>query len=218
MTSQIPDPNVDPQGDTPITPDTGIPGSSAPENPLAPQPHPTDAPASAPEPSAAPQAPQPEAPQAAPQAAPQYEAPQYEAPQYGTTQPGQEPPAGAPPHQGAYVPPQGSGDNNVQLNYWLSVFFAWIPALIFYLVDKDKGERVMKFHRDNLNFSLLRTALGLVGTIFGGIPVLGILITIVVFLGSIVLFVFHIMAAAKAKTNFEQGKDPEFIFNLPIIK
>lgn len=211
MTSQTPDHNVDPQGGTPITPDTNAPGSSAPANPLTPQPHPTDAAASNPEPAATPQEPQPEAPQAAPQATPQ--APQYEAPEHG-----QEPPAGAPPYQGNYIPPQGSGDNNIQLNYWLSVFFAWIPALIFYLVDKDKGERVMKFHRDNLNFSLLRTALGLVGAIFGGIPLLGVLISIVVFLGSIVLFVFHIMAALKAKTNFEQGKDPEFIFNLPIIK
>lgn len=157
-------------------------------------------------------------------AAPQPEAPRYQAPPAGAYQ---APPANgyqAPP-AGGYQQPAGAAPadtavGNITLNYWLSVFFAWIPALIFWIIEKDKGNaRALAFHVSNLNFSLIRTGLGVVGWILGMIPYIGWLLGILVWLGSVVLFVFHIMAAAKAAENYRNGgsTDP-FIFNFPIVK
>jgi len=151
---------------------------------------------------------QPAPPAPEPQAAPQYQAP----PAGGYQQP-------APGYQ---QPAAGGADpvSNIQLNYWLSVFFAWIPALIFWIIEKDKGnQRVTAFHVSNLNFSLLRTAVGIGISIFGLIPYIGWLIAVLLWLGSIVLFVFHIMAAAKAANEYRNGgsTDP-FIFNIPLVK
>lgn len=127
------------------------------------------------------------------------------------------PPPPAAPQQPAAAASAAQTTNNVQLNYWLSVFFVWIPALIFFLTEKDKGGQIAKFHRENLNFALLRTAVWLV-VVFAWIPVLGWLLTIVAWLGGIVLFVFHIIAAVSAKERLESGQDPNFIFNVPFIK
>src|SRR5690606_29848618 len=68
----------------------------------------------------------------------------------------QQPPAGGYQQQpvgGAAVDP---AVNTITLNYWLSVFFAWLPALIFWMIEKDKGNaRATAFHVSNFNFSLL---------------------------------------------------------------
>lgn len=37
--------------------------------------------------------------------------------------------------------PVDSALSNLTLNYWLSVFFTWLPALIFWLIEKDKGNQ-----------------------------------------------------------------------------
>lgn len=153
------------------------------------------------------QAPEAQVPPAAPQAPVPPAAPQYEAP-----------PAGA--YQQQPAAPAADPVSNIQLNYWLSVFFAWIPALIFWIIEKDKGNaRATAFHVSNLNFSLLRTAVGVGISILGLIPYIGWLIAILLWIGSIVLFVFHIMAAAKAAEAYRNGgsTDP-FVFNVPMVK
>lgn len=162
-----------------------------------------DTPATPPTPPAAPQY---EAPQAPPQAPPHYEAPQYQAPQ---------PPAG-----GYAAPGADPAVSSLQLNYWLSVFFAWIPALIFWVIEKDKGnQRATAFHVANFNFSLLRTGVGIGISIFSFIPYIGWLIALVLWIGSIVLFVFHIMAAAKVTNEYRSnGSTDPFVFNIPLIK
>lgn len=110
--------------------------------------------------------------------------------------------------------------SNITLNYWLSVFFVWLPALIFWLIEKDKGNaRATAFHVSNFNFSLLRTAVYVVTVIIGWIPYIGWLIALLLWIASIVLFVFHIMAAAKAAEAYRSGgKTDPFIFNIPLIK
>ncbi len=76
-------------------------------------------------------------------AAPQYGAPQYGAPQ---TPMG---PAGYP-----LVTQQELSD--ITLNLWLSVFFGWIPALIFYVIRRDTATPLArKAYADNLNFQLV---------------------------------------------------------------
>lgn len=195
-------------------------------------PAPTTPPAP-PAPPAEPQSPPsaPETPPTAPQfQAPQYQAPQYEAPNAQQPQQPQPPYYGAPgqtpPPPGGYQQPtagypQPVADpaSNVLLNYWLSVFFSWIPALIFFLIDKDKGDqRLYAYQRDNLNFSLLRVGVGVVTWILAFIPYLGVIFGFLLGIGSIVLFVFHIIAAVKASEGFRRGEQPGFIFNVPLIK
>lgn len=159
----------------------------------------------------------PPAAPAAPQAPP---AGAYQAP------PGyQAPPAGAyqQPQQSA-APQQGMGSDpasTITLNYWLSVFFTWVPALIFYIIEKDKGNaRSFEFHRENLNFSLLRTGVWLATwllTMILPFPI-DVFLGGILWIGSLVLFVFHLIAAVKAPEAFRSGRRPEFIFNIPLIK
>lgn len=190
----------------------GTGDATAPQAPQAPQ---ADAPG-APQAPAAPEAPQaPEVPDAAavpPPAAPQYQAPPpgaYQQPQQGYQQ----------PQQGYQQAPGADPAGTITLNYWLSVFFTWIPALIFYLIEKNKGNTPsFPFHVANLNFSLIRTGVGVVGLILGMIPYIGWLLALLLWIGSVVLFVFHIIAAVKAPDAYRRGGQPEFIFNYPLIK
>lgn len=222
-----------PAGDesTPAVPAAAEPAPQLPEQPpVAPAAPAAPAPPAPPVPPqhTTPQAPQYTAPQQPP-AAPQ--APQYAAPQQPHVQPPQyaaPPAAGAyqtPPPGGYQAPPAGYQQpvadpvSNITLNYWLSVFFTWIPALIFFIVDKDKGnQQAYVYHRDNLNFSLLRIGVVLASWILGAIPVIGGLFAVVLGIGSLVLFIFHIIAAAKAPEAFRRGEQPGFIFNLPLVK
>ncbi|PII96460.1 DUF4870 domain-containing protein, partial [Leucobacter sp. OLTLW20] len=172
-------------------------------------------------PAAAPQAP-PAAPQpgyAAPQQ-PGYAAPQqpgYAAPQAGGYQ--TPPPAGGGYQQPGYAQPVADPVSNITLNYWLSVFFSWIPALIFFLIEKDKGNpQARAYHAANLNFSLLRVMVIVATWILGVIPYLGWVLAPLLGIGSIVLFVFHIIAAVKAPENYRTGQQPGFLFNIPMVK
>lgn len=232
-----------PEGqDSQLAGDESIPAVPA-ADPVAQQP---EQPPAAPEAPGAPEAPVPPAPpvppqHTAPQPPPQYAAPQQptappQAPQYSAPQqPSVQPPQyAAPPAAGAYqTPPPGGTQQpplgyqqpvtdpvtNITLNYWLSVFFSWIPALIFFIVEKDKGnQQAYVYHRDNLNFSLLRVGVGIATWVLGAIPVLGWLFGTLLGIGSVVLFVFHIIAAAKAPEGFLRGEQPGFIFNIPLVK
>lgn len=122
--------------------------------------------------------------------------------------------------QQPYAQPVSDPASNITLNYWLSVFFTWIPALIFWIIEKDKGnQQATAFHVANLNFSLLRTAVGLAAVILGGIPILGGILAGLLWAGGLVLFVFHILAAVKAADDYRNGAKPDpFIFNIPLIK
>lgn len=177
------------------------------------------------QPGGQPAEPTPPAQPAAPQGAPQYQAPPpgYQAPPPGY----QAPPPGdyqAPPpggyQQPGYQQPVADPVGNLQLNYWLSVFFVWIPALIFWLIEKDKGDqRATAFHVSNLNFSLLRTGVYIVTGIVAVIPYLNLILVPLCWIASLVLFIFHIMAAAKAANEYRGGgKTDPFIFNIPLVK
>lgn len=137
---------------------------------------------------------------------------------------------GAQPQQPQYAPPQqpqyaqqAAADpvSTITLNYWLSVFFSWIPALIFWIIEKDKGDqRATALHVANFNFSLLRTIVYVATLIIGVVPYIGWLIAVLLWIASVVLFVFHILAAVKAADAYRNpsaSTDP-FIFNVPIIK
>lgn len=108
--------------------------------------------------------------------------------------------------------PRTEATNNLLLNYILSVFFTWIPALIFYLLEKDKGdERLRQLHTQNMNFQILRFIVG----ICWAIPFVNILAIIF----SIVLFAFQIVACARVNSSYTQGQPATpFLLNIPILK
>lgn len=177
-------------------------GDSAAQQPGLPVPPPA-----APVPPAAP-TPPPAAPAAPVPPQPQYQQPQYQQPQ----QPGYQQP------QYAAADPAAQAASMVTLNYWLSVFFTWLPALIFYFVEKGKNPLADQYHRENLNFSLVRMIPIVATWVLAFIPYLGAILAILLWIVSAVLFVFHIIAAVKATENFKQGIPPQFIFNIPFIK
>lgn len=239
MTTLPPEDQPDREASGPVS-DNPFSGDPAPTTPPAPPVPPAvpQAPPAAPEtPPTAPQfqsQPQFEAPSAppVPPQEPQYQAPPAQ--QHQQPQPHQQPqqpphfgaPGQTPPPPGGYQqPPAGYAQpvadpaTNVVLNYWLSVFFSWIPALIFYLIDKDKGDqRLYAYQRDNLNFSLLRVGLVIATWILALIPYIGPIFGFLLGIGSLVLFIFHIIAAVKASEGFRRGEQPGFIFNIPLIK
>lgn len=171
--------------------------NSNPTSPVEPTPPGYDAPAA--DASATPSHEQPVAPSYEQPAAPSYQQPVAQQPNYGQQ------PAQQQFQQGAVDPA-----NNVTLNYWLSVFFSWIPALIFFLTEKGKNSFADEYHKSNLNFSILR---GIVG-ILTVIPYLGVIFG----LASLALFIIHIMAAVDAPKKFRAGQPYKFPFNIAFIK
>ena len=133
-----------------------------------------------------------------------------------------------PPTQPSSSPEQAI--NTLTLNYWLSAFFWWIPALIFYFVEKGKNPVIDEHNRVNLNFQLVRTIMVvalwlfslIINLIFGAIPfvgwVLSVISTLVFWGGLIVLFVFAIIAAVKAPEEARAGRIYKFPFNLELVK
>ncbi|GAA2825232.1 putative membrane protein [Leucobacter komagatae] len=137
---------------------------------------------------------------------PGYGAPQQ--PAYG--QPGQP--------QGYYQQQPGQADPlpNLTASYWLSVFFLFIPALIFYLIESPRATpQVRALHAANLNFSLLRSALFVLGWFLSIVPILGPLLLGLAHLAG---FIFHIMAAAKLNETYRAGGGDPFLFNAPMVK
>lgn len=115
--------------------------------------------------------------------------------------------------------------NNLAINYWLSAFFAWIPALIFYYVDKGKNPIVDAHNRANLNFQLVRTIVVfafVIPEMLGVVPFIGWLLVILLNLAlwgaSIALFVFAIMAAMKAPEEARAGREYKYPFNIEFVK
>lgn len=135
-----------------------------------------------------------------------------------TTQPPTQQPAGAADPNAAIT--------TLTLNYWLSVFFTWIPALIFFFIDRGKNATVDAHNRANLNFQLVRTivyvATGIIPMVLGLIPylggILGGLVGFVLWAASIVLFVFAIIAAVKGPQEARAGREYKYPFNIDFVK
>ncbi len=166
------------------------------------------------------QAPEPHPGQPAPgahsQPQPGYGQPQ---PGYGQQQPGYGQPMQA---------PQANPGGNLTLNYWLSAFFAWIPALIFYFVDKDKTPLLDDHLKELLNFQLTRTiatvALQIISfmVVFFPEPITASILVIVVKLALWVVIIgtliISIMGAVKGPKEFEAGRAYRFPMNIRLVK
>lgn len=110
-------------------------------------------------------------------------------------------------------PGQNADDSlqRIQLNGWLSAFFGIIPALIFYVIDKERSNPLVRdFHQQTLNFSIIRAILGLLTFL----PVIGWVIGV---LGGIICFVIAIMAAVKAPDEYQAGRAYRYPFNFTFV-
>lgn len=107
--------------------------------------------------------------------------------------------------------PSEQGRNTLQLDYWLSVFFSWIPALIFFLTERDKNKLVDDHTKEILNFSITRVIAGAVMVI----PVIG---WILGGIASIALFVVAILGALKGPEEYDNGRPYQFPLTLRLIK
>ncbi|WP_193598602.1 DUF4870 domain-containing protein [Microbacterium sp. YJN-G] len=186
-------------------PNSGEPNEAAQTRPPAP-PAPPAAPTGQPQAGS----PVPPPPAGGPSGAPAYGAPGtppqpgYGAPQqgYGAAQPGYGAPAGAPYGYGAPV------QSNITLNLWLSVFFSWIPALIFYLIEKDKV--APQYHRanaKNLNYQLIVTiayaAVGVLSVITFG---LASLLYLVLPIAQLIIGIMHAVNVPPQLAAGQEGK------------
>lgn len=208
-------------------------GAGAPEAPV-PAPEtptyeaPTYAAPAAAEAPAAPAAPQAPAYGAAP-TAPAYGAP--EAPAYGAPAAPAAPAYGAPaagfgapaapgygaPQAPGYGAPQQNGParedelSELTLNLWLSVFFQWIPALIFYVMRKDTASPlVRKALTDNLNWQIVSL---LISFVSGLLMIVG-----VGFITVLVPFVFSIIHAATVPGQIRAGQTGKFYLTPSWVK
>lgn len=108
------------------------------------------------------------------------------------------PPPGAPQYQQPYAAAQALSPSDEKLWSTLihigGIFFSFLPALIGYLVLKDRGPFVRAHTLTALNFQLTMLIASVVGSILTFI-IIGIFILIAV---GIVVVVFSIIAAIKA--------------------
>lgn len=121
--------------------------------------------------------------------------------------------------------PVSEGDlGSLKLNYWLSVFFSIIPALIFYFIKKGRNQTVDSYLKSNLIFSAIRFVVGIIYSYFSfaavaeviknpeaaGSSTYSIITTVMMLLG-LVLFVVHIVLAATLNSRVNDGKGPMFL-------
>ncbi|MDO5736298.1 MAG: DUF4870 domain-containing protein [Propionibacteriaceae bacterium] len=159
---------------------------------------------------------QPQNPQQAPWGGPQQGQPYQQAP----------PPGGMPPQNygGGYSPmtmgynnpnylagPSEQGRSTLTLDYWLSVFFSWIPALIFFLTEKDKNKLVDEHTKELLNFNITR----IIASAVMVIPVIG---WIIGGIASLALFIVAILGALKGPEEYLQGRTYQFPLAIRFIK
>jgi len=90
------------------------------------------------------------------------------------------------------------------------IFFGFIPALIGYLVLKDRGPFVRAHTATALNFQLTM----LIASVVSGILVLVIVGIVLLIAISIIVIVFSIIAAVKAN----QGQAYAYPMSIPFVK
>ncbi|WP_375400668.1 DUF4870 domain-containing protein [uncultured Amnibacterium sp.] len=128
------------------------------------------------------------------------------------------PPNAAPPNAvpdySAPVPGQPLSPSDERLYMTLAniggIFFSFIPALIVYLIAKDRSAFVKRNAASALNFQITMAIISVVGYILW-IILVGILVTIAV---SIVVLIFSILAAVAAN----RGTDYRYPLSIPFVK
>lgn len=168
-------------------------------------------------PQSAPSAPVPPASAPAPgQPAPGQPAPGYGQPAYGQPAPGYgQPPQGAPapgygapagapygaqPAYGAPVQP------NITINLWLSVFFGWIPALIFFLIEKDKvAPNYQRANAANLNFQIV-LAIAYAACVVLSFVIIGAFLLPLVSLAQLIIGIIHAINVPPQLAAGQEGK------------
>lgn len=187
----------DPYAATPPSTDFSQPYGESPQQPFA-----------QPEQPAQPYGQAPQQPYGQPQQFGQVQQPYGQPQQPGYQQPGQ--PYGNPVGMSA-----DNGFGNLQLNLWLSAFFNVIPALIFWIVDKDKTTgAVRKANADNLSWQLV----ALIAMVVSSISI-ALFIGIILYpLVSIGWFVISIINAIQVPGKIRAGQQAKFLMTPEWIK
>ncbi|MHA7986697.1 DUF4870 domain-containing protein [Rathayibacter sp. CAU 1779] len=120
-----------------------------------------------------------------------------------------------PPPQNPYQQPQqplNPSDEKLWaiLVHVLGIFFSFIPALIGYLVLKDRGPFIRQHTASALNFQLTMLIAYIVGFILTFI-IIGILVILAV---EVLIIVFSIIAAVRAN----QGQPYNYPLSIPFVK
>ncbi|HKT58372.1 MAG TPA: DUF4870 domain-containing protein [Microbacterium sp.] len=122
------------------------------------------------------------------------------------------PPPPGPPSGGPAQPPMNPSDEKLwaTLIHVGGLFFEFIPALIGYLVLKDRGPFIRSHTATALNFQLTLIIAYVVGVILSPL-IIGVFIIIAVYILNIV---FSIIAAVKAN----QGEWYTYPMAIPFVK
>jgi uncharacterized protein len=131
-----------------------------------------------------------------------------------STPPPPPPPQSPPPggYGGAAAQPLSPSDEKLwaTLTHVLGIFFGFIPALIVYLVLKDRGPFVREHSKTALNFQLTM----LIGYVVGYILLFIVIGAIVLLAVGIVVIVFSIIAALAAN----RGENYSYPLTIKFIK
>ncbi|MFT4260705.1 DUF4870 domain-containing protein, partial [Microbacterium sp.] len=130
----------------------------------------------------------------------------YGQPPQGAPAPGYGAPAGAPygaqPVYGAPVQP------NIVLNLWLSVFFGWIPALVFFLIEKGKvPANYERANAANLNYQIIvviaYAAVGVLSIVTFGIAAI---LYAILPIGQLIIGILHAINVPPQLAVGQEGK------------
>lgn len=152
--------------------------------------------------------------------------PQQPPPGYGGQQQPQQPPYGAAPQQPGGMPPQGYGGPAAELapteqRQWamfahlsglLNIFGGWavIPALVIFIVFKDRGAYVRTQSVEALNFQITLVIAFIVSWILT-VVIIGFLMLLALVILSVVFAILGGMAA-------NRGEDYRYPFNVRLVK
>ncbi|WP_430868888.1 DUF4870 domain-containing protein [Demequina aurantiaca] len=112
-----------------------------------------------------------------------------------------EPSAGQPAGQPVAAQPLSDSDARlwVTLSHIGTILFGFVPALIFWLMGKDRSKFVSDEAKEALNFGILITAMYVIGWILS-IVLIGFLLVLAAFVLSLIFCIQGAMKANKGET------------------
>jgi uncharacterized membrane protein len=95
---------------------------------------------------------------------------------------------------------------NITINLWLSVFFGWIPALIFFLIEKDKvAPNYQRANAANLNFQIV-LAIAYAACVVLSFVIIGAFLLPLVSLAQLIIGIIHAINVPPQLAAGQEGK------------
>lgn len=134
-----------------------------------------------------------------------------------------EPPTGGPQQASAASAPLTAAEDAqwAMLAHFLNIILV-IPALVIYLMFKDRGQRVATESREALNWTInvagVVVVLNILNVILGFIPVLGAILWIVVTLAIVAVLIANLVFAILGGMKVKNGGSYRYPMNYRWIK